>query len=183
MKSTEDKKEREKMVDMHQFFIDRIDAAIESQRYIEASWLIYACIENRFFRVLKKYKNQCKYCTGKCKKNRNELAISTKISCVERLCENNVECLSKSFKIDQINEIRQWVKERNKMMHELLSLSTYENMDDRFKESAIKGQSLLSDLYKSCTEFRKIFYSDDYVFVFPEIAMEGCRCKNSNMDK
>ena len=185
IKSTESLKVREQMVDMHQFFIDKIDEAVESQRYIEASWLIYSCIEKRFFRILQKYKKQCKYCKGKskCKKNRNELAISTKIACVERLCENNVECLSKSFKSEQINEIKLWVKNRNKMMHDLLSLSTYENMDDRFKESAIKGQSLLSDLYKSCTKFRKIFYSDNYEFVFPEIAMEGCRCNNRNNEK
>ena len=86
IKSTESLKVREQMVDMHQFFIDKIDEAVESQRYIEASWLIYSCIENRFFRILQKYKKQCKYCKGKskCKKNRNELAISTKIACVER---------------------------------------------------------------------------------------------------
>ena len=64
MESTEEKDIRERMVDMHQFFIDRIDVAVRSERFIEASWLIYACIENRFFRILQKYKSQCKYSKG-----------------------------------------------------------------------------------------------------------------------
>lgn len=182
MKSTEKIEERVKMVDMHQYFIDRIDEALNTQRYIEASWLIYSCMENRFFRVLQKYKNQCRYCKGKskCKKKRNELAISTKIACVKRLCESNVYCISESFTIEQLEEIKKWVKNRNDLMHELLSLSTYKDMDDRFKNSALHGQSLLSDLYKSCTTFRKIFYSDGYEFVFPKTAMEQCQCaKNS----
>ena len=77
MKSTEKKEVRMRMVDMHEFFINKINASIKNKNFIEASWLIYSCIENRFFRILQKYKNQCKYSNGKCKINKNELAIST----------------------------------------------------------------------------------------------------------
>lgn len=78
MKSTENIEERLQRVDMHDFFLKKIDEAINEERYIEASWLIYSCMENRFYRTIQKYKKLCKYCTGKCKKNKNELAISTK---------------------------------------------------------------------------------------------------------
>ena len=183
MRSTEDKAIREQMVDMHQFFIDRIGAAINAQRYIEASWLIYSCIENRFFRVLQKYKKQCKYCQGKCKKNTNELAISTKIGCVRRLVENGVTCLSDSFSVEQLEEIRLWVKKRNDLMHDLLSLETYRNTDDDFRDSAMAGQEILTRLYSSCTRFRALFYADGYDFVFPEEAMEGCSCGKRNNDE
>ena len=164
------------MVDMHQFFIDKIDKAIKDSRYIEATWLIYACMENRFFRVLKKYKNQCKYCKGKCKKNKNELAISTKVACVKRLCEANVSCLADSFGIEFLEEIKNWIKKRNKMMHDLLSLDSYKESDDEFMQSALDGQILLGRLYTACTNFRNKFYADNYTFVFPESAMEGCPC-------
>ena len=180
MKSTEEKSIREEMVDMHKFFIDKIDDAIESSRFIEASWLIYACMENRFFRVLQKYKKQCKYCKGKCKKNRNELAISTKIACVRRLCEADVLCLSESFSIELLEKIRKWVKKRNDMMHDLLSLESYKKSDEDFKQSALDGQILLGELYEACTNFRKRFYEKDYEFVFPEDAMEGCPCGKLN---
>ena len=184
MNSTESKETREQMVDMHQFFIDRIGEAIDNRRYIEASWLIYSCMENRFFRVLQKYKNQCKYCKGKskCKKNSNELAISTKIDCVKRLLENGVSCISLSFTSDQLDEIKQWVTKRNKMMHDLLSLDTYRDCDDAFQDSAITGRDMLTRLYSSCTNFRAAFYTDGYEFVFPEAAMEGCQCGKRSKD-
>ena len=180
MESTEEKDIRERMVDMHQFFIDRIDVAVRSERFIEASWLIYACIENRFFRILQKYKSQCKYSKGKCRKNKNELAISTKVSCVKRLCENNVSCIADSFSLEQLEELRSWVKRRNDMMHLLLSLETYKSADEHFKALAIEGQTILTELYLSCTQFRKAFYSDGYVFQFPDKAMEGCPCNKNN---
>lgn len=180
MKSTEKKEERLERVDMHDFFLQKIDKALEDERYIEASWLIYACMENRFFRTLQKYKEQCKYCKGKCKKNRNELAISTKIACVKRLAEANVTCISESFSITLLERTRLWIKERNSLMHDLLSLKTYKNMDERFKESAISGKAILTDLYTACTSFRKKFYTDDYKFTFPNEAMEGCSCKPKN---
>jgi hypothetical protein len=180
MKSTEKMEERLNLVDMHNFFLKKIDDAICEERYIEASWLIYSCIENRFFRTLQKYKKQCKYCSGKCKKNKNELAISTKIACVKRLLENNVNCISESFTPELLENTRLWVKNRNNMMHDLLSLETYQDMDERFKISSIEGKELLDQLYNACTLFREKFYTDGYEFVFPEVAMEGCICKPRN---
>ena len=81
--------DRLKRVDMHQFFLDKIDSAIKDKRYIEASWLIYSCMENRYFRTIEKIKDQCKYSGGKCKKNNNELALGTKINCIKRLAEHD----------------------------------------------------------------------------------------------
>lgn len=176
MKSTEDKNQRQEMVGMHQFFIDKIDNALKNKWYIEASWLIYACMENRFFRVLHKYKKQCKYCKGKCNKNKNELAISTKINCVKRLCESNVTCISNSFTIDQLDEIRKWVKKRNNLIHDLLTLESYQDSDEAFKELALEGQNLCHELYESCTNFRKLYFDKEYTFEFPEKAMEDCSC-------
>ncbi len=72
VKSTEKKEERLKRVDMHDFFLKKIHDAIDNERYIEASWLIYSCFENRYFRTVEKIKAQCKYSKGKCKKTSNE---------------------------------------------------------------------------------------------------------------
>lgn len=54
MKSTEQKGERLKRVDMHNFFMEKIDDAMKNKRFIEASWLIYSCFENRYFRTVEK---------------------------------------------------------------------------------------------------------------------------------
>ena len=178
LKSTEDLAIRIKMVSMHQFFLDRIDESLESQKYFEASWLIYSCIENRYFRVLDKYKRECKYCTKgrKCRKRTNQLALSTKIACVERLANADIECVQ-SFTGDLLSETRKWIKNRNALMHNLLSLEDYEiKFDSDFKELAEDGKTILDKTYAASTEFRKKFFSDDYQFIFPEECMDKCPC-------
>lgn len=180
MKSNEPMESRLKCVDMHNFFLDRIDVAMKNENYIEASWLIYSCFENRFFRTLQKYKKYCKYCRRKSKcnnKEKNELALATKIKCVRRLHDNKVRCISEAFRYELYKEILDWVDERNGLMHELLSLEFYENTDEMFKKSAENGKKLLDETYKCCTTFRRLFYAEDYDFKFPEEAMEGCPCK------
>lgn len=185
MKSTEPMESRLKRVDMHNYFLNRIDSGMKNKNYIEVSWLIYSCFENRFYRVVEKYRENCKYCRSKSKcnkKNKNELALATKIKCVQRLHDNNVTCISEAFRYDLYKEILDWVDERNDLMHELLSLEYYENTDDRFKKSAEEGLKLLTETYESCTRFRSIFYTDEYSFEFPEAAMEKCPCKPRKND-
>lgn len=179
MKSTEEKSQRLEMVDMHQFFQDKINKSIEENNNIEASWLIYSSMENRFFRTLQKYKSTCTYCTGtsKCKKNSNQLALNTKIDCIKRLKEQNVTCIAESFDSKLLNNIKNWVKKRNKLMHDLLALETYNNIDAEFEKSANEGLVLLNELYDSCTKFRAKFYAEGYEFKFPIEAMKGCNCK------
>lgn len=180
MESTETMESRLKRVDMHNYFLNRIDTSMNNGNYIEASWLIYSCFENRFFRTLEKYKDKCKYCRGKskCNKNRkNELALTTKVKCVRRLHDEKVPCIYDSFRYELYKEILDWIRERNVLMHDLLSLDYYEDTDKSFKECAERGKTLLDETYNSCTEFRKRFYAEDYIFEFPEKAMEGCPCK------
>ena len=181
MQSTEQKGERLKRVDMHNFFMEKIDDAMKSKRFIEATWLIYSCFENRYFRTIEKIKSQCKYSGRKCKKASNELALSTKISCIKRLSEDSsCTCFSNNFPAQLLDDTKLWVKERNRLIHNLLQLEYYENMDAEFEECAIKGQALLQRTYDCCTRFRKDFYTEGYVFAFPASAMEGCSCKPRN---
>lgn len=180
MKSTEDMEQRLQRVDMHEYFLNRITAAMEEENYIEASWLIYSCFENRYFRTIQKYRESCKYCRSKSKcnhKNSNDLAIATKIRCVQRLHDNDVSCIKNAFRYELFNETLDWVGKRNALMHELLSLEYYQETDQRFKKSAEIGLRLLNETYDCCTQFRSLFYEDGYIFSFPDAAMEGCACK------
>lgn len=179
MRSTESMEQRIAMVDMHQFFLEKIDAAIARGNGIEASWLIYSCLENRYFRTLKKFKKKCKYCKkgGKCRSNSNQLALSTKIDCVSRLLDAGVSSISDSFDKGLIQRTKEWVKRRNKLTHNLLSLENYQQIfDEKFNDLAEEGKTLLQETYVSCTSFRDKFYTEGYEFVFPESCMEGCPC-------
>ena len=180
MKSTESMEQRLNYVDMHEYFLQRISNAMEKGNYIEASWLIYSCLENRYFRTLQKYRDKCKYCRSKSKCNHkmsNDLALATKIKCVKRLYENHVLCIQNAFREDIFIETLAWIDERNKLMHELLSLEYYQETDKRFEKSANDGVKLLNETYESCTSFRELYFADDYSFVFPIAAMEACSCK------
>lgn len=180
MKQKESLELRCEMATMHDFFLNKIDDSIEGGLYFEASWLIYSCLENRFFRVLDKYKRECKYCRkgGKCRKGSNQLAISTKVSCVERLCNAGVECISASFSSELFDEVKAWIKLRNNLMHNLLSLEHYEDHFDKdFENLALSGKRIVEDVYEACAKFREAFFQPDYEFVFPESCMEECSCK------
>ena len=65
-------------------------------------------------------------------------------------------------------------------MHNLLQPKDYQNMDKQFEKISNIGFALLQKTYSACTEFRKLFYTDGYKFVFPEDAMEKCSCKPRN---
>ena len=180
MRSIEKKEERLKHVDMHDYFLDRIKNDMKNGNYIEASWLIYSCLENRYFRTLQKYRDKCDYCRSKSKCNhtlKNELALVTKVKCVKRLYENNVPCIKNCFRYELFDETIKWIEKRNALMHELLSLEYYQDTDNRFEDSAKVGFDILMETYKSCTGFRKAFFDNGYVFDFPKPAMDGCKCK------
>lgn len=180
MESTEELSERLKRVDMHDYFRTRIKTAMNSGNYIEANWLIYACFENRYFRTVQKYRLECKYCRSKSKcnkKEKNGLALLTKVGCVQRLFDAGVTCITGAFNQELFEETTKWVKKRNDMMHDLLSLEYYENTDALFKESAEKGLNLLNKTYECCTKFRALFFAEDYKFVMPDEAAEKCPCK------
>lgn len=177
MKSIEPMDTRLKKVDMHQFFLNRIDKAVNNNNYIEAAWLIYACFENRYFSTISKFKDKCKYSRGKCKKQKNELALRTKIRCLQRLSAENCTCISNAYKNEIFERTLDWVKRRNALMHDLLQLDAYEDMDDQFKQISEEGVELLKETYDCCTEFRRLYFTDGYEFVFPEEAMEKCACK------
>lgn len=180
MKSTESMESRRERVDMHAYFLNRIDVAMKNKNYIEASWLIYACFENRYYRMVEKVRSSCTYCRSKSKcnkKGKNELALTTKVKCIQRLYEQDVSCIKNAFRNELFSETIAWIDKRNNLMHELLSLKFYQNTDERFKQSAEEGLKLLNETYTSCTEFRRLFYDDKYNFVFPELAMDGCSCK------
>lgn len=177
MKSIENKKQRVEMVSMHDFFLKKINNAIDDTRYIEANWLIYACFENRYFRTIEKFKPYCKYSKGKCKKKNNELALRTKIRCIQHLYESKCKCILESFDATIFEETLKWVKTRNKLMHNLLQLEIYEDMDKEFKKLAQDGAALLKRTYNCCTKFRAVYFDSTYEFNFPIEAMEKCQCK------
>ena len=49
-------------------------------------------------------------------------------------------------------------------------------LTQNLKNPPQNGRGLLDELYESCTKFRGKFFNPEYIFVFPEAAMEKCPC-------
>ena len=113
----------------------------------------------------------------KCKKPNNELALRTKIRCLQRLHTAKIQCIYEAFDHTLFDKTLEWVKNRNILMHNLFKLEDYTNVDLLFKQCSLDGRELLRMTYESTTKFRSIFYSKNHEFNFPVIAMEGCSCK------
>lgn len=94
---------------------------------------------------------------GKCKKSSNELALRTKIVCIQRLANDaTCTCFVNSFPNELFEKTKKWVKDRNDLMHNLLQLEYYENMDAGFEKIASDGKSLLDQSYSS------LYSTDEY---------------------
>lgn len=173
MKAQDSYEDRLKMVEMHDDVLTRIDSAIKKKQSIEACWLCYACFESRISRSLEKLSVNCT--KRNCYQN-HRVGIVTRIECLKRLC-NLIYAGSEHFDKQLLGNIRGWCKDRNKLVHALVTLNNYSGMDKKFLDLAKRGKPLVEKLYKQTTAFRNEYYEIETMPVFPEDAENKCRLK------
>lgn len=174
MKPKESFEDRLKMAEMHDDVFLRIDAAIKNNQCIEACWLCYSCFESRIIRTLEKLSERCP--KRNCYQN-PKVGINTRIDCLKRLSKSSYAG-SDSFDNQLLGAIIVWCKERNNLVHDLVTLNRYYGMDEKFLDMAKKGQPLVEKLYEETTIFRNRYYEISVMPCFPESVYEKCRlCK------
>ena len=161
------------MVEMHSDVLERIDTAIKKQQSIEACWLCYACLESRITRTLEKVSACCS--KRNCFQN-HKVGITTRIDCLKRLCKFGYAC-TEHLDNHLLGNIKGWCKERNKLVHALISLNNYSGMDKKFLNLAKRGKALVEQLYQQTTQFRNEYYKLEEMSEFPKIAKQKCRLK------
>ena len=163
--------DRTKMAEMHYDVLERIEAAIKKKQAIEACWLCYSCFESRITRTLEKV-SEC--CAGrKCYKN-NRVGISRRIDCLKRLGKLSYMGLE-NIDSKLLKRVQSWCKERNTMVHALVTLNNYYGMDGKFLKLAKEGKLLLEQLYSQTTEFRNRYYELNSIPEFPDGAHDKCK--------
>lgn len=173
MFANENLKTRKEMVKMHDEYLKRLDEAINNNRYIEASWLCYAIIEQRVSRlILKNLKN--------CKKNKrtkdNTASIKVRLNCIINLIKKNYNNLGQ-LDIELFQKIKKWCELRNDLTHDLVSLDKYKCYDDEFKKLASDGYNLIKELYKESSKYRNLWYhADGCLEAFPESCKSKQQC-------
>ncbi len=173
MKQTEPLETRKKMVYMHDEMRQRLDNAMNNNRYVEASWICYAIFEQRITRIMMKHLKKCP--KGKRRKDERHVGISTKIQCLKKLTQKGYGAYSE-FDKKLLNDIDKWCKKRNTLVHDLVSLDNYKNYDKEFEALAKAGEPLVKKLYKEAEKIRRWCYKENNNFgKFPEIK---CKCKS-----
>lgn len=124
MKQEEDFAVRLEMAEMHDQFLEHLESAMKKKQYIEASWLCYAIFEQRTERIIKKHNLKCP--KGRRVKDEKPMGIATKLSCLKKLCKLKYFPHAK-FDDKLLGEINTWYKQRNNLIHGLVSLFHYKS--------------------------------------------------------
>lgn len=164
---------RREMVEMHDTVLKRIDTAYKNEQYIEVCWLCYACFENRVNRILEKI---CAGCTKEQRKNSTRIGITTKLECYSQLIKSGYPPL-KNGNTDFINTIKGWCKERNALIHGMVSLEYYNEADKKFKNLAKRGIPLVKKMYSFGTDVRDFYYQAEEIPPYEQSVMKKCRLK------
>ena len=161
---------RKQMAEMHDSVIKRINKAYKDKQYIEVCWLCYACFESRVNRVLQKI---CSGCIKPERKDKRNIGITTKLECYVRLIKSHYPPLSKE-NIDLITTVKGWCKERNDLIHGMVSLEYYNDADKKFESLAKRGKTLVTRMYSLGTDVREYYYQATEIPMFDESVTKSC---------
>ncbi len=175
MRPKESLEVRIEMADMHDDVLLRIATAIEKKHCIEACWLCYACFESRIVRTLEKVSERC---PGRTCFQNPRVGIKRRIECLKRLRKQGYVG-TEQFDSNTLGQIIAWCRERDKLVHALVTLNNYSGMDKRFLDLAKQGQPLVERIYKETTMFRSAYYGLELLPEFPTSASEKCRLLKS----
>lgn len=131
----------------YQKLFGKIDSAIESDFYLEASWMIYSIIEDRFRSLVN---NSAK---TPAEKKRKILMLGPKIGIIEDRLKTNSN-LQSVFYDDLLERVNNWKKSRDKLMHAMAEESVpIEDLNKEIYLTASNGEQIAKDL---CTRARKL---------------------------
>lgn len=173
MKPTESLKLRLEMSEMHESILARINDTFNNEQYVETCWLCYSCFESRVNRALSKI---CSGCNKPIKNNRDPVSISTKLGCFERLIQSNYIAMADE-NIETIVSVKNWCQRRNKLVHAMLEIERYKNVDSEFKNLAEEGITLVKKMYEFGSDVRQFFYRTSTIPNFDDEVVKVCRCK------
>lgn len=173
MKAKEEYSIRCEMSDMHEVFIERMSDAYDKGFYVEAVWFCYAIFEQRISRLIAKYIDKCDKFPERT--DDSSASISIRIGCLINVINAKYgafECLD----VELFKRIKMWCRDRNALVHGLISLDHYKKFDDEFKLLAETGVTLVFELYDACTDFRKQWYKSKEIN--KSLSVKKCSCKN-----
>ncbi|MCI8468836.1 MAG: hypothetical protein HFJ75_05020 [Eggerthellaceae bacterium] len=172
MEPLEPYEKRLEMAAMHDDVLQRINNAIERGSYVETCWYAYACFENRFDRIISKIAQGCPKAPRA--ENARPTGITTKIECLIRLSKREYP-LVKDVKPDTLRSVKRWCKERNKLVHQLVTLDQYDDVDSQFQKLAEESADLVDLVYQIGAIVRDNYYDADSIIPIDNDNAKKCR--------
>lgn len=122
----------------------RLDKAINNKFYLEAMFIAYAIIEDRTESILSYEGNEIK--------SKGFVSVDQKLKKIRKLAEKDSSLLEKYFSDGLIDEILDWKKDRNTLIHALMKQSlTTEDL----QTVALNGKRLTRMLANKATNYRR----------------------------
>lgn len=119
----------------------RLKSALHSGFFLEAIFIEYAIIEDRLESALRH--------AGAFNPNKQK-TITSKLTKLEKLCENRMGEARKYFSPELIASIRTWKERRNPLVHELMKQRA---TSEDFESVALEGQALVKTLKSKVGSF------------------------------
>lgn len=122
----------------------RLDKALNNKFYLEAMFIAYAIIEDRTESILSYEGNEIK--------SKGFVSVDQKLKKIRKLAEKDSSLLEKYFSDGLIDEILDWKKDRNTLIHALMKQSlTTEDL----QTVALNGKRLTRILANKATTYRR----------------------------
>lgn len=133
----------------------RLNRALTSGFYLEATFIEYAILEDRTESILRHAGMYEAYLK---KRGRYSPNIDSKIKYIDKQAENKTSLLHKYFSDTLLSDILAWKEERNRLIHALLKqdLTTEE-----LAQLAQTGEALAKELRNRVNKYRRIVERKD----------------------
>lgn len=131
----------------------RLKKAFEYKFYMEAIFIEYAIMEDRVEAILRYENNEIKP-----KNEREFISITRKLNKIKKIAEQNKSLPQKYFSDGIADEISEWIKKRNALIHALLKKElTTDEVEAFAEEGKILTRTLCDKAknYKRAIERRK----------------------------
>lgn len=129
--------------------IGRIDEALENEFWLEASWIIYAMFEDRCSSLLEKS-------GGAIPSKNGFVSIHRKIEELKARASKNQFLAQVTELPGLLQEVNDWKKDRNTMMHSLVEMPReWSVIDSETKQLAKQGRNLLGRFSSAAMKVRK----------------------------
>ena len=129
----------------------RLNKAMKQNFYLEAIFIEYSIMEDRFESILR-HAGEWEKMYQKAQKQKRHVSIDAKIKKISNLASKKKSLEEKYFSNELLESAKSWKNERNPLTHSLLKLDL---QTEDLKQIAIKGQSIVKTLRNKTTAYRR----------------------------